>query len=137
MRIAIEASTWINPRGYGRFTRELTLALLRARTPHTFTLVLDSGAAGSSDLPDANVVVVPTRQSVASAATVEGSRTISDVLRVSHHLSRGFDVIIFPTNYSFVPVLPGPFVVVVILTRCRKRCQTSCSRRDGRRFSGT
>jgi glycosyltransferase involved in cell wall biosynthesis len=29
-------------------------------------------------------------------------------------LSRGFDGILFPTNYSFVPVLPGRRVVVVI-----------------------
>jgi glycosyltransferase involved in cell wall biosynthesis len=114
VRIAIEASTWINPRGYGRFTRELTLALLRASTRHTFTLVVDSGAARAPDLPDADIVSVPTRQSVSDAATADGSRSIADVFRVARRLSRGFDAILFPTNYSFVPVLPGPFVVVVI-----------------------
>jgi glycosyltransferase involved in cell wall biosynthesis len=114
VRIAIEASTWINARGYGRFTRELTRALLRARSAHTFTLVVDSGAAAAPDLPDIELVVVPTRQSVADAATAAGSRSIADIFRVARRLSHGFDAILFPTNYSFVPVRPGPFVVVVI-----------------------
>jgi len=114
VRVAIEASTWINTRGYGRFTRELTRALLRANTRHTFALVVDSGAATAVDLPDSEVVVVPTRQTVSEAATAASSRSIPDMIRVSRRLSSGFDAIIFPTNYSFVPVLPGPFVVVVI-----------------------
>ena len=114
MRIAIEASTWVNLRGYGRFTRELTRALLRAGSPHEFTLVVDSGAAEASDLPDAPVVRVPTRRAVVDAATASGSRAPADMLRMAVRLSRGFDTVLFPTNYSFVPVAPGPFVVVVI-----------------------
>jgi len=112
MHIAIEASTWASPRGYGRFTRELTGALLRAGAKHTFTLVVDSGAAGATDLPDAPILVVPTRHAVANGA--DGSRSIPDILRIAYRLSRGFDAVLFPTNYSFVPVWPGPLVVLVI-----------------------
>lgn len=114
MRIAIEASTWVNPRGYGRFTRELTRALLRASSQHTFSLVVDSGSARATDLPDAPVLVVPTARSVADAATVDGSRSLRDMWQMARRLSGGFDAILFPTNYSFVPVWPGAFVVVVI-----------------------
>jgi glycosyltransferase involved in cell wall biosynthesis len=114
VRIAIEASTWINRRGYGRFTRELTRALLRAGSLHAFTLVLDSGAAEASDLPDAPMVIVRTRQAVTDAATADGSRSIPDMIRVAARLSYGFDAVLFPTNYSFVPVRPGPLVAVVI-----------------------
>jgi glycosyltransferase involved in cell wall biosynthesis len=114
MHIAIEGSTWINLRGYGRFTRELTRALLRAETGHRFTLVVDSGAARAADLPDMPVVTVPTRQAVVDSATASGSRSPVDMVRMAARLSRGFDAVVFPTNYSFVPVLPGPLVVVVI-----------------------
>jgi glycosyltransferase involved in cell wall biosynthesis len=115
MHIAIEASTWINTRGYGRFTRELTLALLRARTPHRFSLVVDfSATEAQPPLPAADVAVVPTTRAAVDAATAEGSRSPADMLRVAARLSRGFDAVLFPTNYSFVPVLPGRFVAVVI-----------------------
>src|SRR5207244_9687910 len=85
-----------------------------AQSKHTFTLVVDSGAAGAPDLPDAPIVTVPTSQSVDDAATADGSRSIRDILLFARRLSRGFDAILFPTNYSFVPVRPGPQVVVVV-----------------------
>jgi glycosyltransferase involved in cell wall biosynthesis len=115
MHVAIEASTWINPRGYGRFTRELTRALLRTPQGCRFTLVLDSGAAAASDLPDAPRLVVRTERATTNAASATDSRSPRDVWRMSKALSSGgFDAIVFPTNYSFVPVWPGPRVVVVI-----------------------
>jgi hypothetical protein len=115
MRVAIEASTWINPRGYGRFTRELTRALLRAPGDCQFTLVVDSGAAAAGDLPSAPRIVVPTRRATTNAASATDSRSPADIWRMTRALSSAhFDAIIFPTNYSFVPVWPGPRVVVVI-----------------------
>lgn len=113
MRIAVEASTWTNTRGYGRFTRELTLALLRAESTHRFTLVVDSGSAAGLP-PGADVVVVPTRRSVVDAATADDSRSPLDMARMAARLSRGFDAVLFPTNFSFVPIWPGRFVAVVI-----------------------
>jgi glycosyltransferase involved in cell wall biosynthesis len=115
VNVAIEASTWINRRGYGRFTRELTTALLRAPGDCRFTLVLDSGAAAAADLPDAPQLVVRTARATTNAASATDSRSPRDVWRMSRALSTaGFDGIVFPTNYSFVPVWPGPRVVVVI-----------------------
>jgi glycosyltransferase involved in cell wall biosynthesis len=115
LRIAIEASTWINPRGYGRLTRELVRALLRAGSRHELTLVLDSGAADAPDLPDAPRVVVGTRQAVVEAASAAGSRSLADIWRMSIALSsRRFDAVVFPTNYAFVPIVPGRYVVVLI-----------------------
>lgn len=112
VQIAIEASTWVNPRGYGRFTRELTRALLAAGSTHEFTLVLDTGAAAASDLPDAPRQIVATRTPVVDAATATRSRSVADLWRMSAALSR-FDAVLFPTLYSFVPVGRRPFVIVV------------------------
>ena len=115
MHVAIDASTWINSRGYGRFTREFTRALLRAPSPHTFTLVLDSGAAAAADLPDTPRVVAPTSKAVVAAAGVDGARSPADLLRMATALSgRRFDAVVFPTLYSFVPVVSRAHVTVVV-----------------------
>jgi hypothetical protein len=99
VHVAIEASTWVNPRGYGRFTRELTLALLRAGSAHRFSLVADSGAARAPNLPDVPVVEVATRRAVVDSATAASYRSPADMARMSARLSRGFDAVLFPTNY--------------------------------------
>jgi glycosyltransferase involved in cell wall biosynthesis len=115
MHVAIEGSTWINPRGYGRFTRELTRALLRKPGDCRFTLVLDSGAAQATDLPDMPRLVVPTERATTNAASASDSRSLGDVWKMTRALSgRAFDAVVFPTNYSFVPVRRGPRVIVVI-----------------------
>ena len=115
MHIAIETSTWVNPRGYGRFTREFTRALLRASSPHSFTLVLDSGAAAAADLPDAPRIVAQTRQAVVHAARADGARSPADLFRMGTALSGShFDAVIFPTLYSFVPVVSRAHVTVVV-----------------------
>ena len=115
MHVGVEASTWINPRGYGRFTREFIRALLRASSPHTFTLVLDSGAAAATDLPDAPRIVAATRRAVVDAAGADGARSPADLFRMGAALSGPrFDAVIFPTLYSFVPVVSRAHVTVVV-----------------------
>ena len=113
MHVAIEASTWINTRGYGRFTRELTHALQRVATSHRLTLVVDSGAAEAADLPDLPTVVVPTTRAVVESATSESARSPRDLWRMAASLSR-FDAVIFPTLYSFVPLWGRPAIAVVV-----------------------
>jgi glycosyltransferase involved in cell wall biosynthesis len=115
MHIAIEASTWVNQRGYGRFTRELARALLRCGGAHRFTLILDSGAARASDLPDAGRLTVDTRESVTEAAVQGSARRPFDLARMSWRVSRAaFDWVVFPTVYSFVPVFGRAKLAVTI-----------------------
>ena len=52
MRIAIEAGSWTNPRGYGRFLRSLHGALVN-RGRHEWVLALDEETARAASLPDA------------------------------------------------------------------------------------
>lgn len=115
MRIAIEASTWVNRRGYGRFTRELTHALLEAGSGHRITLVLDSGSATATDLPGVPRVVVPTSRPVVEAAGAGSARSPLDLWRMMRALSsHDFDKVLFPTVYSFVPVTSRAHVTVVV-----------------------
>ena len=45
MRIGVEACTWANRRGYGRFTRELVAAMVAGHPEHQFVLVVDDHTA--------------------------------------------------------------------------------------------
>jgi len=103
MHFAIDATTWNNPRGYGRFTRSLLSALLEREQIHRYTLFTDS--------PEA----LPPLPSRATAATATRSgRTLAGVASMSRALSaHGFDAILFPTVYSYVPVLSSTPKVVV------------------------
>jgi glycosyltransferase involved in cell wall biosynthesis len=115
VHVAIEGSTWINPRGYGRFTREFTRALVRAGSGHRFTLVLDSGAAAATDLPDVPRIVAATRESVVASAAADRARSPYDLWRMGSVLSgREFDAVVFPTLYSYVPVVSRAHVTVVV-----------------------
>ena len=108
MRIGVEACTWANRRGYGRFTRELVGALVAGFPEHRFVLVLDAATARQGSFPaGAELVVVDTREQPTQAASADGSRSVADIWRMSRALAGGrFDVVLFPTRYTFVP-LPG------------------------------
>ncbi|HET6363162.1 MAG TPA: glycosyltransferase family 1 protein [Gemmatimonadota bacterium] len=105
MRIGIEGSTWPYPRGIGRYTRELTHALARAGSPHELTLVLYSAADGRADLPDMAWEVVPAGGVRFDIAAPEERRSLREMARMGRALS-GFDAVLFPTHYAFVPVSP-------------------------------
>ena len=113
MRIGIEGSTWDYPRGFGRYTRELTHALARVWSPHELTLVIHSSAAGRADLPDMPRNVIPTRSTDVGVAAAEQRRSLFEMMRTGRALSR-FDAVFFPTHYSFVPVSPRVRVGLVI-----------------------
>jgi glycosyltransferase involved in cell wall biosynthesis len=106
VRITVEASTWTNQRGYGRFLREILSAALRLGTPHTFTLVADTSLPESFALPGATIVRVPLRVAAGDAASATGRRSLPDMWAMSRALTRvPADCLFFPTVYSYVPVV--------------------------------
>ena len=116
MRIGIEACTWANRRGYGRFTRELVTAMVRGHPEHEFVLVIDAHTARECTFPaGVPTLVVDTTAQPTKAAAADGSRSLIDVWRMSRALARGkFDVVLFPTRYTFVP-LPGSTPAVLTI----------------------
>ena len=114
MRIAVDAATWANGRGYGRFTREILGAAARLDSHHRFVLVGDAGslpaAADAFDVVHAAVEVPP-----ATAASANGYRSARDLAVMSRALaSAAADCIFFPTVYTYVPVMTRIPVVVGI-----------------------
>lgn len=116
MHAGIDITSWSNRRGYGRFTRSLVAALLARPRGHEFTLFVDEPSAASITLSgDANLVVVPTSHAPSQAASASGSRSIADLVAMSRAVSRArLEAMVFPTVYSFFPVLSRAHVVVGI-----------------------
>src|SRR4029453_11667161 len=88
MRVGVEACTWANRRGYGRFTRELVSAMVARHPEHRFVLVVDNHTARECSFPaGAETVVVGTSAQPTKAAAADGSRSLRDVWRMSRALA--------------------------------------------------
>ncbi len=115
MRVGIDVTSCLNPRGYGRFARGLITALLQRSTPHRFVLLSDSHTSRLVELPTgaAEWVVVPTRQAPTDAASHSGRRSLGDLWSMCAGASRQrLDVLFFPTVYTYFPVISKARVIV-------------------------
>jgi glycosyltransferase involved in cell wall biosynthesis len=115
LQVGVDATAWHNTRGYGRHAR----ALLRALTAHDldrrYTLLVDSPKPLDGLPPGVEVEVVPAGVPTALAASASGRRSLRDMWRMSAALSSPrFDLLLFPTAYSYVPVLSRARKVVMI-----------------------
>ena len=115
MRIGVDATCWQNRRGYGRHIRALLGALVRTDRSNHYTLFMDSDEDTCSVPEGVEFHVVRTSAATAVAASATGHRSIRDIMRMSRALARGnFDVVLFPTIYSYVPVFSRARKVVII-----------------------
>jgi glycosyltransferase involved in cell wall biosynthesis len=104
MRIAVDATCWHNRRGYGRHARALLRALVQLDRRTEYTLFLDAPVNGEPTPPGCDVRVLAADTPTVQAASANGSRSLTDMWRISRALSaREFDVLLFPTIYSYVP----------------------------------
>jgi glycosyltransferase involved in cell wall biosynthesis len=105
MRIAIDASTWDNRRGFGRFTREIVAAMLRLGSPHRFVLFFDGAVPHGMDA--AECIAVRQSRSVTESAVADDSRNPFDLLRFTAAVGRARpDVLFYPAVYSWFPCPP-------------------------------
>ena len=121
MTIGIDGNCWINPRGYGRYTRELVRALLNIDRDNRYVLFIDRPtAARIDDLPvhaHLQIVTVPTRAAAAVAASARGRRSLRDLWAMRRAVARWdslLDVFFFPSVYTFFPIRTRARVVVTI-----------------------
>ena len=115
MRIGVDATCWANARGYGRFARELMRAMVVEGSGHEFVCFMDDRAARCFDLSGAGVrmVVVPQSMSPTRAASAEGSRSVSDMWRMSRAVARQeLDVFFSPSVYTYFPLPPSLAAVI-------------------------
>ena len=118
MRIGVDATSWANARGYGRFTREIVAAMVALAPTDEFVCFLDplSDACFDLDAPNVRKVVVATvREAPVRAASASSSRTIIDMLRMTGAVRRErLDVFFSPTVYAYFPLPPQLRAVVTI-----------------------
>ncbi len=117
MRIVIDASCWENKRGYGRFSRELTHALVAEfGQQHEFILLADSFTVDRCDIPSRTTIeTVKTREQPIQAASSGGSRSLTDMFRFGLAARKlAADVIFFPAPYTYFPILSKTPVVMCV-----------------------
>jgi glycosyltransferase involved in cell wall biosynthesis len=115
MRIGVDATSTQNSRGYGRHARALLNALINLDARNEYTLLMDDNWAPGMFPPRAQVKWVRTGVPAATAASANSHRSVLDLVRMSRALSDwSFDLVLFPTIYTYVPVFSPAKKVVVI-----------------------
>lgn len=113
--MAVDATCWQNTRGYGRHARDLLSALTRIDTENHYCFLVDSEEVLELIPPNVESILVRSRRPTALAASSDGRRALSDMLRMSRAFSQpDFDLVLFPTVYSYVPVLSRAHKMVFI-----------------------
>ncbi len=116
MRIGIDATSWANGRGYGRFLRQVLPGLVRAAPGEEFVCFLDAESRRDfPGLPGVQVREVPLQAAPTRAASAEGYRSPRDLLRMHRAVARArLDVFFAPTVYTWFPLPLGlPSVVTI------------------------
>jgi glycosyltransferase involved in cell wall biosynthesis len=113
----VDATSLANPRGYGRFTRELLAALMVLPTHAHWLLFTDERARARAEIlahlaleagVTADVITVPQSVSPTLAASADGARSPADMLRFTRAVHRARVQVFFsPTVYTYFPVPPG------------------------------
>ncbi len=114
-QVAVDATCWQNNRGYGRHARNLLTALTRIDTDNRYTFFIDSKEMQDQLPSNVESVLVNAGKPTAQAASSDGRRSFSDMMRMSKAFSQpGFDLVLFPTVYSYVPVFSRAHKMVFI-----------------------
>src|SRR5262249_40243522 len=115
MHIGVDATCWANTRGYGRHARSLLGSMVRTDDTHRYTFFVDSEAGVAAMPANARIERVSSARPAALAACADGHRSAADLWRMAVALSaRGYDALVFPTIYSYVPVWSKARKIVVV-----------------------
>jgi glycosyltransferase involved in cell wall biosynthesis len=115
MRIGVDATCWQNQRGYGRHARALLKSLVQI-TPNDLYVFFTDSPDGIADIPDGvEVRLVQASLPASEAASATSHRSLMDMWQMSRGMSvPGFDILLFPTVYTYVPVFSSAKKVIVI-----------------------
>lgn len=116
MRIGIDATCWANPRGYGRFTKDMLTALLALDHENEYLFFMDSFTASMADFPpNARQVIVELSESPTRAASADGRRGIRDMLKLGQAVSgEQLDIFFYPSVYTYFPIRSSARKIVAI-----------------------
>jgi len=114
-RVAVDATCWLNSRGYGRHARDLLSALVHIDSQNHYSFFVDSQEMLEHLPHDVDSVLVQVESPTALAASSDGNRALPDLWRMSRALSAPeYDLVLFPSVYSYVPVISRAHKMVFI-----------------------
>ncbi|MDQ3710994.1 MAG: glycosyltransferase family 4 protein [Acidobacteriota bacterium] len=116
MKIGVDACTWNNRRGFGRFTRELLEAVLADDKKNEYLFFVDSQFIESDEFPsNVKTIIAQTQVSPMQAASASGRRSVKDLWSMSREvLHHKIDLFFFPAVYSYFPILNRTKIIVTI-----------------------
>ncbi len=127
MRIGVDATSWFNRRGYGRYARELLPRLVAAGREHEWLVYAEAMNADRLSIPGAMVRPVACSRAPSEAASAEGARSIGEMLRFRRAVKADRpDVFFCPTVYSFFPLPRGQRAVVGVHDAIAERFPDLC-----------
>jgi alpha-1,3-rhamnosyl/mannosyltransferase len=105
LHVGVDATSWANERGFGRFTRSLVTTLAGRDRGFRYTLLFDRRPSG--ELPaKATVLCATTGESLAAATAGEAARSPAYLLGMARLARKErFDLFFFPAVYSYFPLL--------------------------------
>lgn len=108
MKIGVDATSWGNRRGYGRYTRALLTAAVELDRHNEYTFFIDCESP-EFPLPTAvEVCKISTSVPATEAAGADSHRSVADLWAVAGAMRHArVDVIYFPTDYTYVPFYVG------------------------------
>ncbi|MBA2462457.1 MAG: glycosyltransferase family 4 protein [Actinobacteria bacterium] len=113
MRVGVDATSWLNRRGFGRFARNAVGRLVESDGETDWVFYIDGQSAEGAALPagvDERRVTLSAAPSEAAAAG--SSRPLRDLLRLTRAVrSDRLDAFLFPSVYTYFPVVGTPTVV--------------------------
>lgn len=117
MRIGVDGACWANPRGYGRFAREILPALMAQSPEFEWLIFMDAEAERAFEMPERGRIRIVRVgvETPAHAASAETFRSPADLLRMTVAVRRErLDVLFAPSVYTFFPLPRGQRAVVTI-----------------------
>ncbi len=107
MKVGVDATSWANRRGYGRFARNVVGRLVTGEDE--YVLFTDERTAREEELPQGALVRAV---AVGRPPAADAPRSLRDLGRVAQAASRErVDVFLFPSLYTWFPVHGAPTVV--------------------------
>lgn len=105
-RVGVDATSWVNRRGFGRFARNAVRQLVELDGDTHYILYIDEASATHAELPaGAEHQLVALDEAPSDAASARSSRSVADLWRLNRAVARdGLDGFLFPSTYTYFPV---------------------------------
>ena len=114
LTVGVDATSWSNQRGFGRFARNAVERLVALDSDTSYVLYVDGHGTNGHRLPESAERRTLRAGRRPGPAAAESSRGVGELLRMGWDVSRDrLDAFLFPSVYSYFPLVGVPTIVGV------------------------